>query len=195
MSEPGTEPGRPAVFLDRDGTIIREVDYLSRPDQVELLPGAVEGLRALSAAGYALVLVTNQSGIARGLFSEAELAEIHARLRDDLAAQDVRLDHYGYCPHHPVHAVPGYRCDCECRKPKPGLLERATRLMDLDPSSSWMIGDSARDLDAGEAHGTQTILVRTGKGEQELARLLEEAREPERVAEDLAEAARMILEA
>ena len=181
--------GRPAIFLDRDGTLNREVDYLSRPDELELLPGVGPALRELRDAGYLLVVVTNQSGIARGLFSEATLADIHARLRDLLAAEGVSLDHLAYCPHHPSIGIPGYRVSCPCRKPEPGMLLDAARRLDLDLSASWMIGDSVRDLDAGRAAGTRGVLVRTGKGAQQEA-LLED---DQHASADLAEAASWIL--
>jgi len=179
---------RPAVFLDRDGTLNREVDYLSSPDQVELLEGAAAGLRALAQAGFALVVVTNQSGVARGYFDEATLARIHERLIELLAAEDVRLDGLEWCPHHPDHGGP-----CACRKPAPGMLERAAAALDLDLTASWIVGDAARDLDAGEAVGVSGVLVRTGKGASELARLSGAGRAPAQVADDLAEAARVIL--
>ncbi len=186
---------RPAVFLDRDGTLNREVDYLRDPDQLELLRGVPAALGQLAEQGYALIVVTNQSGIARGYFSEADLARIHARLRDLLVEHGVRLDHVAYCPHHPTVGLPGYLRACECRKPAPGMLLDSARRLGLDLARSWMIGDSARDLEAGEAAGTRSVLVRTGKGRAELESMKTAGRGPEHVADDLAGAAALILPA
>lgn len=180
---------QPAIFLDRDGTLNREVDYLRRPEQLELLPGVGAALRDLHDAGYLLIVVTNQSGIARGLLSEATLAEIHAKLRDLLAAEGVALDHLAYCPHHPTVGMPGYRVSCPCRKPAPGMLLDAARRLDLDLGASWMIGDSVRDLEAGRAAGTGGVLVRTGRGAQQEALLADD----QHAAADLAEAASWII--
>lgn len=157
-------PLRPAVFLDRDGTLIREVDYLADPDAIQFLPGAIEGLQALRDAGFALVLVTNQSGIARGLVTVPVLEQIHARIVHELAEFGVELQGIEWCPHHPTEGNPPFVLDCECRKPKPGMLLMAAEDHGLDLATSWTIGDAPRDLDAGLAAGTQTVLVRTGKG-------------------------------
>ncbi len=157
MPEP--PPPRPAAFLDRDGTLIVERDYLSQPEGVELLPGAVAGLRALRQAGYALVLVTNQSGIARGLFGLDDFRAVQARLEELLAAEGVRLDGVYLCPHHPDFGPP-----CECRKPGPGLYRQAERELGLDLARSLFIGDRLSDVDAAAALGGTGILVRTGYG-------------------------------
>ena len=141
-------PRARAVFLDRDGTLNREVDYLSDPDDFELLPGAGEALRDLQAAGFALVVVTNQSGIARGLLDEKILAAIHERLHSDLKPFGVRLDWIGYCPHHPTVGEGYFRGDCTCRKPAPGMLLEGAARLGIDLDRSWCIGDSLRDLDA-----------------------------------------------
>ena len=186
--------GRPAVFLDRDGTLVREVDFLVHPDELELLPGAAEAVADLARAGFAIVLVTNQSGVARGYLDEERLAEIHARLAELLAAHDARLDLVLYCPHHPDHGGPEHRRACECRKPAPGMTLEAIRRLELDAAASWTIGDSLRDAQAGLAAGTRAILVRTGKGEAQLADLAGAGLEDRvLVAEDLAEAARTVL--
>jgi histidinol-phosphate phosphatase family protein len=148
---------RPAVFLDRDGTVIVERHYLSDPEGVELLPGAAEALRALQRRGLPLVLITNQSPIGRGLFGPERLEAIHARLRELLAGAGVRLDGIYYCPHTPEEG-------CACRKPRSGLLERAARELDLDLARSFVIGDKGCDIDAGRRVGAMTILVRTGYG-------------------------------
>ena len=158
---------RPAVFLDRDGTVIVEVDYLADPERVELYAGAASALRRLAEAGYALVLITNQSGVARGVLDEERLAEVHARLARELAAEGVALDGVYYCPHHPEHGGAAYAKDCDCRKPRPGMLLEAARDLELDLGRSWMVGDAARDLEAGWAVGARGLLVATGKGKRQ----------------------------
>ncbi len=150
---------RPAVFLDRDGTLIRFVDYLHRADDVELVPGAGAALRALRDEGFALVLVTNQSVVARGTIGLQELERIHLRLHELLAGEDVALDAVEVCPHHPDFTGP-----CSCRKPKPGMLLRAAQHLDLDLGRSWMIGDTTGDAGAAAAAGVGFKLVRTGYG-------------------------------
>ncbi|MEM7305750.1 MAG: HAD family hydrolase [Planctomycetota bacterium] len=163
---------RPAVFLDRDGTLIDELGYLGDPDGVALYPGAAAAVRALNGAGLPVVLITNQSGIARGLFTEDDLAAVHARLEGDLAAEGARLDLIVYCPYHPDHGPPKYRRESDCRKPAPGMYNEAVRRLDLDPARSWAVGDSARDLVAAQRAGvTGLLLVATGKGEAERERL------------------------
>lgn len=155
---------REAVFLDRDGTLIEEVHHLASPEQVRLLPGAADAVRRLNDAGALVVVVTNQSGVARGYFPESRVAEVHARLSALLAEHGAHIDAYYHCPHHPTEGVGAYRVACDCRKPKPGLLLTAAREMDIDLSRSWMIGDKACDAEAGAAAGCRTVLVRTGHG-------------------------------
>lgn len=180
---------RSAIFLDRDGTLIEEVHFLRRIDQVRLLPGVPEALRDLRDAGFALVVLTNQSGVARGLLTEETLAGLHAELSRLLTEQGVALDGIYYCPHHPDHGPEEYRQDCNCRKPAPGLFEEACRDLDLEPASSWAVGDRLRDLEGAARLGCRGILVRTGYGREEALR----AGPGVEVAEDLAEAARRIL--
>lgn len=156
MTEAGS---RPAVFLDRDGTLIEDADYLSDPGGVVLIAGAVEALARLRAAGFALVVVTNQSGIARGLFTEADYRRVSARLDELLAEGGVSLDASVHCPHHPSHSGP-----CGCRKPASGMLVSAAGALGLDLSRSWIVGDKVTDLEAGAAVGAEGILVRTGYG-------------------------------
>ena len=155
---------RPAVFLDRDGTINVEVDYLRRIEDLVLIPGSARAIARLNRAGYPVVAVTNQSGIARGLLDEQTLSEIHERLAVLLAAESAHLDAVFVCPHHPEHGEAPHRRDCDCRKPAPGLLFRAAEELGLDLARSWMVGDSLRDLEAGAAAGVRGILVGTGKG-------------------------------
>ncbi len=185
---------RPAIFLDRDGTLNREVDYLADPNHLELLAGVGTGLKKLSLAGFALCVVTNQSGIARGLFSENTLSAIHDRLQTMLASEGVAIDFIGTCPHHPTVGEAPYRRECDCRKPKPGLLLQAASKLQLDLRSSWMIGDSERDLIAGQAAGCSNILVGTGKGQATLDSMQSRSRTPQHYAADFSGAVARILQ-
>jgi D-glycero-D-manno-heptose 1,7-bisphosphate phosphatase len=154
--------GRPAVFLDRDGTLVEEVPYLHDPAGVVLLPG-VGSLRRLAAAGHALVVVTNQAGVARGLYDEAAVAAVHRRLAELLAGVGVRLDAVLHCPHHPDGTVPGYAHPCRCRKPGPGMLETAAERLGLDLAASWLIGNHPADVGAARAAGVRPLFVTTGR--------------------------------
>jgi D-glycero-D-manno-heptose 1,7-bisphosphate phosphatase len=161
---------KPAVFLDRDGTLIEDVGYLDRLDQMTVFPWTVDVIRALNRAGLAVVVVTNQSGIARGLFTEAFVEETHRHLSARLAAGGARIDAYYYCPHHPDGVVEAYRQRCDCRKPASGLVDRAVRDLDLDPARSFVVGDKWLDIGLARAVGARGILVRTGTGAAEEAR-------------------------
>jgi D-glycero-D-manno-heptose 1,7-bisphosphate phosphatase len=184
--------GRPAVFLDRDGTIVREVEYLRSPRELRLLPHAGEAIRRLNEAGFAVVVVTNQSGIARGLLTEDDLAEIHAVLRRRLARRGARLDAIYSCPHHPAGARREYRRRCRCRKPAPGMLLRAAEDLDLDLAECCAIGDGERDVEAGRRAGCRTVLVRTGYGAETEARLGRDLG-ADHIADDLSGAVEWIL--
>ena len=153
---------RPAVFLDRDGTFIEERGYLDRLDLLQLFPFAADAIRLLNRAGYAVVVATNQSAIGRGVISEAFLQDVHHEIDRRLALGNARIDRYYYCPHHPD-------AGCDCRKPQPGLVQRACREMGLDPRRSVMIGDRWLDVACGAAAGTRGVLVRTGHGAFEAA--------------------------
>jgi D-glycero-D-manno-heptose 1,7-bisphosphate phosphatase len=157
-----TNQSPPTVFLDRDGTINREVHHLSDPDQLEFLPGAAEGLRKLCDAGCTLVVVSNQSPIGRGMFTEARLLEINGRLSEMLAAEGVKIDGWYWCPHAPWEG-------CACRKPAPGLFLRARDEMGVILEESWVVGDRLGDLRAGRQVGARAILVATGYGQSEYA--------------------------
>jgi len=152
------------MFLDRDGVIIEDVHYLSRLEQIQLIPGAGPAIRQLNEAGMPVVVVTNQSGVARGLFPESFVGECHQYLADLLRQEGARIDRFYYCPHHLEKGNVPYRLDCECRKPKPGMFLSAARDLGLDLSRSWMIGDKLSDLAAGAGVGCRTVLVRTGHG-------------------------------
>jgi D-glycero-D-manno-heptose 1,7-bisphosphate phosphatase len=141
-----------AVFLDRDGTIVEDVGYISDPERVVLLPGAAEALAALGARGYRLAIVSNQSGIGRGYFGCEEARAVHERVVDELRRHGVELDDAQYCPHAPDDG-------CDCRKPLPGLLLRAARVLDVELGQSVMVGNAAVDVEAGRAAGCRTILL------------------------------------
>jgi histidinol-phosphate phosphatase family protein len=151
--------GRAAVFLDRDGTLIEDRHYLRDPTQVHLLPGAAQAVRRLNLAGLATVVVTNQSGIARGRLTEADYAATTARLEELLAADGARLDGHWHCPHLPELTGP-----CDCRKPGPLLYRQAAAALGLDLSRSWWVGDRLRDVQPAERFGGRGILVRSGQG-------------------------------
>jgi D-glycero-D-manno-heptose 1,7-bisphosphate phosphatase len=168
-----------AVFLDRDGTINEEIGYMDRLEKLRLIPGAAEAIRLINASGMKAVVVTNQSGIARGIFTESFVAETHARLGEMLRAEGASLDGIYFCPHHPTEGRGDYRRGCECRKPSPGLLLRAAAELHIDPARSYMVGDTLKDIEAGARAGAQGILVRTGYGEEAAAELGPDA-EPQR---------------
>lgn len=154
---------RRAAFIDRDGVLNEERAFVHRREDFALLPGAVAALRLLKAAGYLLVVVTNQSGIARGIYSEADYLALTEHMRAELAAAGVSLDAVEYCPHLPDAPLERYRLDCDCRKPKPGMLRRAAQALDIEPGASFLVGDRLSDLEAGRAAGIgRCFLVRTG---------------------------------
>ena len=176
---------RPAVFLDRDGTLIEEAHYLADPDRVSLMPGAAAALQSLRGAGYVLVLVTNQSGIARGLYSAADYHAVAERLVEVLREEGVAMEGTYYCMHHPDYSGP-----CDCRKPATGMYERAARELGLDPAASWYVGDKVTDVLPAASLGGKGILVRTGYGRDHEDHL------PHGVVavDDLGEAASLILD-
>jgi heptosyltransferase-2 len=185
----------PAAFLDRDGTIIEDVGYLGDPDGIRFLPGAHDALRALRAAGYRLIVVTNQSGVARGMISEADVQRVNERLQALLADAGVPVDAIYYCPHHPNAGLPEYRRECPCRKPGSGMVERACQDFSLALERSVVIGDHLGD--AGVARnfsGMQGIMVLTGHGAGQHDKILAgEAARPDHVATDLAAAVEWLL--
>jgi len=150
---------RAAVFLDRDGTLIREVNYLSAIEQIEVLPTVTAALKLLRAHGFKLVMVTNQSVVARGILSEAGLAKIHAEIVNRLAQQGATLDAIYYCPHHPTEGRGDYRLVCDCRKPKTGMIERAAADFQIDPAISYVVGDQLTDIELARAVGATGILL------------------------------------
>ncbi len=176
--------GRRAVFLDRDGTVLREARYLADPDGVVLVPRAVRALKKLRDAGYALVIVTNQSGIARGLYTENDYRAVAARLDELLTAAGVPLDATRYCVHHPDSGGP-----CRCRKPDTGMYRDAANALGLDLEASYYVGDKITDVRPALALGGKGVLVRTGFGAEQEPDLPEGVA----VADDLWAAARLIV--
>jgi D,D-heptose 1,7-bisphosphate phosphatase len=183
---------RPAVFLDKDGTLVPDRPYSVDPSAMELSRGAGEGCRALHASGFALVCVSNQSGVARGMFAEEALRPVRDRLGALLDGHDVPLLDFLYCPHHPEGVVAEYALRCACRKPQPGLLLEAAARHKLDLGRSWMVGDILDDVEAGARAGCRTVLVDSGN---ETEWVDGRFRRPDITAGDLREAATGILRA
>jgi len=177
-------PSRRAVFLDKDGTLVEDVPYNVDPALLRYTPHALEGLQLLASHGYALVVVSNQSGLARGYFDRAALARLQAALEAQLARAGVHLDGFYVCPHAP--SLDPRRPSCLCRKPAPGLLRQAARALRIDLSRSWMIGDILNDVEAGRRAGCRTVLVDVGN---ETEWNLNEQRHPHVMVRGLAEAA------
>ncbi len=164
---------RPAVFLDRDGTLnVEREGALRDPRELELIPGSAEAVARLAQAGFAVVVVTNQSAVGRGWMTLEELAAVHAELLRQLALAGGRVDAIHFCPHHPTEGRGPFRTACACRKPAPGMFLSAIEELDLDPERSWAIGDARRDVEAARAAGLRTLMVATGKGSGEHAALL-----------------------
>jgi D-glycero-D-manno-heptose 1,7-bisphosphate phosphatase len=187
--------GRRAIFMDRDGTVCDEVGYVNHVDRIRLLPRSAAAIKEANDAGFQTVVVTNQAGVARGYFAESLVEDVHDRVRELLAEQGARLDGIYYCPHHPDVGPPAYRKDCACRKPRPGMLERARDEMGIDLGSSYMVGDSAKDLGAGHRAGTTNVLVLTGYGKGELEYQSHAwTVQPDHVAADLQDAIAWILD-
>ncbi len=179
-----------AIFLDKDGTLVQNVPYNVDPEHIALMPGAGEGLRQLHQAGYKLIVVSNQSGIARGYFRETALRGVELKLRELLAGFGVPLAGFYYCPHHPAGMIAPYAIHCNCRKPTPGLLLRAAQERQIDLAGAWMIGDILDDVEAGRRAGCMTILLDNG---HETEWQITPLRQPHHRAGDLMQAARLIL--
>ncbi|GAP94741.1 D-glycero-alpha-D-manno-heptose-1,7-bisphosphate 7-phosphatase [Leptolyngbya sp. NIES-2104] len=179
----------PAVFLDKDGTLIPDIPYNVEPSKITLADFAQVALGKLSDRGFKLIVISNQSGVARGYFPESALIDVERRLQGLLSP--VRLDGFYYCPHHPQGKVSDYRIECDCRKPKAGMLLKAAREHEIDLARSWMIGDILNDVEAGRTAGCRSILIDNGN---ETEWILNAAREPHFRVANLAEAAEIILE-
>ena len=157
----------PAVFLDRDGTLIEEVGYLDRIERVVLYPWSIDAIRVLNRAGLRVIVITNQSGVARGYFTEAVVDQLHEHISALIAGGGARIDAYYYCPHHPDGSVEQYKLRCECRKPGRGLVDRAARELGIDPGASFVVGDRWLDVRLARSVGARGVLVRTGYGASE----------------------------
>jgi D-glycero-D-manno-heptose 1,7-bisphosphate phosphatase len=181
---------RRAVFLDRDGTINEERNYLIRVEEFVLLPGVPEAIRLLREGGYLVIVVTNQSGVARGFFDLAAVQALHRHLQDQLARFETGIDALYICPHHPDHGLPPFRRACDCRKGEPGMLLQAAAEHRLDLEGSFMVGDKPADLEAGRRAGCTPLLVMTGYGRDTAALIGDD---PVLRFPDLAAAARHIL--
>ena len=175
-----------AVFLDRDGTIIHGVPYLSSPEELVLLPNSARAIRLFKEEGFTVVIATNQSGIARGYFTEERLHEIHDRLLGLLSEEGASIDAVYYCPHLPEGVVAEYSIECQCRKPKTGMLLRAAREHGINLKSSIMIGDTPGDVLAGNAVGCKTVLVKNHEEEIDMPI------SPDYIAKNLMEAATLV---
>ncbi len=186
--------GRPAIFMDRDGTLSHEVGYVNHPSRFRLYPWTVDAVRAINRAGWLAVVVTNQAGVARGYFPESVVREVQQRLVDSLEGGGARLDAVYACLHHPSVGQPPYRLACDCRKPRPGMLRRAESELGADLSRSWVIGDRHGDLQLAWGVGARGALVKTGYGLGELTHLAPTWPRPaDLVAENLLEAVEAIL--
>jgi len=168
-----------AVFLDRDGTMAIDVHYCRRPEDFHLFPETAKAIMILKAQGFKVIVITNQSGIGRGYFTEQTLAEIHRKMTDDLAKENVTIDAIYYCPHHPDD-------NCDCRKPRPALILRAAKDFDIDLRRSYMVGDMPLDINLGKAAGCRTVLVAN--------HITDKSLKPDAVAGDIYQAAQTILE-
>ena len=158
-----------AVFLDRDGTINEEMGYINHIDRFILLPRTAEAIRMINSHGFKAVVVTNQSGVARGIFPELLVKEVHRKMEDLLRAEGAHIDGVYYCPHHPDFGPPEYRKRCTCRKPATGMIERACHDLDIDLQKSYMVGDRITDIEFAHKIGAKGILVLTGFGKGEVA--------------------------
>ena len=185
---------RRAVFIDRDGTISEEVGYVNHVSRYRVFPFAAEAIRTLNRAGWLAVLVTNQAGVARGYFAEELIGEVHGVLAAALKLGGARLDAVYYCPHHPTVGEPPYRLDCDCRKPRPGLIRRAAEELDIDLRQSWMVGDRYSDTELARNAGVRAAFVLTGYGRGEYEHQSQAWKHrPDLVAENLLEAVRKII--
>ncbi len=180
------------IFLDRDGTLNEEVNYLHRKEDLRILPGVMEAVKAFRDRGFKIVVVTNQAGVARGYYNEETVDELHRYMNEQFRAQGAGIDAFFFCPHHPEHGIGEYKKLCHCRKPETGMFERAERLFAVDKAASWLIGDKLIDVPAGRNSGVRTVLVGTGYGAEERRKAVSDL-PYDFYAETLMDAARMIL--
>lgn len=184
--------GDRAVFLDRDGTINEEIGYLHEVEQLRFIDGAPAAIAQLNAAGFKVIVVTNQAGVARGYYAEASVLGLHRAMEEQLKRHRARIDAFYYCPHHP-DGVGEYKIDCHCRKPKPGMLEQAARDLGIELGGSFVVGDRISDLEAGRAAGCTLVLVRTGYGRDSERELERHDLRPDFIASDVVGACEWIL--
>src|SRR5215813_6021018 len=186
---------RPAVFMDRDGTLSEEVGYINHVSRFRLFPYSAQAVKILNENGWLAIGVTNQAGVARGYFSEAMVLAVHDRLNGELKVGGARLDAIYYCAHHPSVGEPPYRLDCDCRKPKPGLIQRASQDFPIDLSRSWMVGDRYSDIELATNAGLRSAFVLSGygRGEWEHQRSSWQ-HQPDLICEDLLSAVQSIVE-
>ena len=193
-----------AIFLDRDGTLIEEIGYLQRLEDIQIYPEAFEAVEKINQSGAQAIVITNQSAIARGLTTQEDLEQLHRLISGAFRQKGARIDAYYYCPHHPTEGTGIHTRTCDCRKPQPGLLLRAAQERQLDLDASHMIGDTRRDIEAGHRAGCQSLLVKTGYGQEELLLLDDEQasssssinplQRPDHVSISILEAVNWILE-
>lgn len=183
-----------AVFIDRDGTLSEEVGYINHPSRFRLFPYSADAIRRLNENGWLAIVTTNQAGVARGYFSEEMIATVHDGMTKDLENDGARLDAIYYCAHHPSVGEPPYRFDCDCRKPRPGLITRAARDLDVDLKASWTVGDRYSDVELARNAGVKSAFVLSGygRGEWEHQRSTW-SHQPDLVADNLLEAVRRIV--
>ncbi len=177
-----------AIFLDRDGTLNEDTHNAHKVEHYRLLPGVIEGLTILQKIGFKFVVVTSQSGVGRGYFKEEDVHAFHDHLTRDLEKNGIKIDAYYFCPHHPEEGIGKYKVDCDCRKPKTGMIDMAVKDFGIDAKASYMIGDTDRDIEMGKKAGCTTILVKTGTHKNLLTT------QPDYIAQDLRDAASWIAE-
>jgi D-glycero-D-manno-heptose 1,7-bisphosphate phosphatase len=183
-----------AVFMDRDGTISEEVGYVNHPSRFNLFPYSAAAIRKLNESGWLAIVVTNQAGVARGYFTEDLIKQVHEKMVQDLQAQNSRLDGIFYCAHHPTVGEAPYRIECDCRKPKPGLIKQAAAAMNIDLGQSWMVGDRYSDIELAVNAGVRSAFVMSGYGRGEWEHQRENWRhKPEIVVENLLDAVNAIV--
>lgn len=185
----------PAVFLDRDGTMVHDPGYLCRLEELRWYPWTVDAIRLLNRAGFRVFVTTNQGGVGLGLYEERFVLELHARMADRIAAAGGRVDGWFYCLHHPMAVVDSLRVTCDCRKPQPGMVRQAQQTFDLDLSRSFVIGDKRADVGLAAAVGARGVLVLTGHGKEEAPRFGTDDPAPAHIAENLMDATAWVLAA
>jgi len=187
-----TDDNQKVIFLDRDGTLIEEKDFLTNVDDIEIFPHSSEAIGILRKLGYLIVVVSNQSGVARGYLTEQQVIEINEEIFRRLEEQDARPDLFFYCPHHPEATLAEYRVECDCRKPAPGMVRMAEQLLNIDIRTSFSIGDKLSDVQLCQNLGGRGLLVLTGYGKSELEKSESTGVRPDYIADNLLDAAHWI---